>query len=308
MRKSVALVLALAAAAVLTACGPDTAAPGTGTTYTYKDQTITVKAAPQRIVPLTTPLLNLSFAVGGHPVARPTTKNPIPDEARSLPELGQTQHIDMEKLASLTPDLVLGETTQNQRLKSLLESSQIPYLFVTYGGIDDNVPLMKFLGEIYGTQDQAAAAIADYEAKMKAVTEKSAQYPPVRIAILRATGKDVTAETSSSICAAMAEALHMTNVVTAHKELNVSGKTVPYSLEQLAADDPDIIFIVTMGNRDAISDKLNEEMRNNPAWSQVKAVRENRVHFLPQDLFLLNPGIRTPEAMEELLELAHPES
>lgn len=96
MRKSVAFVLALAAAAVLTACGPDTAAPGTGTTYTYKDQTITVKAAPQRIVPLTTPLLNLSFAVGGHPVARPTTKNPIPDEARSLPELGQTQHIDME--------------------------------------------------------------------------------------------------------------------------------------------------------------------------------------------------------------------
>jgi len=60
---------------------------------------------------------------------------------------------------------------------------------------------------------------------------------------------------------------------------------VPYSLEQLSADDPDIIFVVTMGRAEEINKKLDEEMRANPAWMHLKAVQTNQVHFLPYDLF-----------------------
>ncbi len=304
MKKIIACLMAVVSCVVLTACGGG-AASQQGKTFTYKDQTVTVKAQPQRVVTLTTPLLNMAYAVGGNSLAKATTKSPIPDAAKDLPELGQTSHIDMEKLVSLTPDLVIGEKSQNQKLESLLKSNNLPYVLINYDGIKDNVPLMKFLGEIYGTQDKAQAAIDTYEKGVKAAEDEAAKYTPARIAILRATGKDVTAETPESITASMAEALKMNNVITAHKELKLSDKTVPYSLEQLAADDPDIIFIVTMGKAEEINKKLDQEMRENPAWNHLKAVQNNKVYFLPYELFLMNPGVKTPEAMQQLVDLAY---
>lgn len=304
MKKLFALLFSLLFAAFAFAgCGGG--AKETGKTFTYKDQTVTVKAMPQRVATLSTPLLNMAYAVGGNSIARATTKSPIPDAAKDLPELGQVSRIDMEKLVSLSPDLVIGEKLQNKKLESLLQSNNIPYILMNYEGINDNVPLMKFFGEVYGKEKEAAAAIETYEKGIAAVKADAAKHTPARIAILRATGKDVTAETPASVCASMAAELKMDNVITAHKEMNLADKTVPYSLEQLTADNPDIIFIVTMGRASEINKKLDEEMRSNPAWAGLKAVQENRVHFLPYDLFLLNPGIRTPEAMKQLAELAY---
>ena len=60
-----------------------------------------------------------------------------------------------------------------------------------------------------------------------------------------------------------------------------------------------------MGKSKDISKKMDEQMRNNPAWSSLDAVKNDRVYFLPSDLFLLNPGIKTPEAMNKLLDLAY---
>ena len=305
-------LLAAAAAAVLclsfTACGSiKPAASTSGVSYTYKDQAITMKAAPQRIVELSAPLLNMAYAVGGTSIARPETSSPIPEEAKSLPTLGHVQNINMETLVGMKPDLVLGEKNQNSKLESLLKSNQIPYVLIQYDGINDNVPLLKFMGQLYKQQAKADNVIKTYEDGVKAVEDKAASKTPAKVAVLRATGKDVTAETPKSICASMVEMLKMDNVITSHKDIKLDSKTVPYSLEQLSADDPDTIFIVTMGKQDEINKKLDESMRSNPSWAHLKAVQTNHVYFLEPDLFLMNPGIRTPEAMEKLYKLAYGE-
>ncbi|WP_417036432.1 hypothetical protein [Dialister invisus] len=50
---------------------------------------------------------------------------------------------------------------------------------------------------------------------------------------------------------------------------------------------------------------MDEQMRDNPAWANIQAVKNNRVSFLPSDLFLMNPGVNTPKAMNQLLDLAY---
>lgn len=308
MKKFLAAAAAAALCLALTACGSTKSDGGNGNvTYTYKDQTITMKAAPKRVVELSAPLINMAYAVGGTSVARPETSSPIPEEAKSLPTLGHVQNINMETLVGMKPDLVLGEKNQNSKLESLLKSNKIPYLLIQYDGINDNVPLLKFMGQIYDQQAKADNVVKTYEEGIKAVEDKAAAKTPAKVAVLRATGKDVTAETPKSICASMVEMLKMDNVITSHKDIKLDSKTVPYSLEQLSADDPDTIFIVTMGRQDEINKKLDESMRNNPSWAHLKAVQNNHVYFLEPDLFLMNPGIRTPEAMEKLYKLAYGE-
>lgn len=308
MKKFLAAAAAAALCLALTACGSTKSDGGNGNvTYTYKDQTITMKAAPKRVVELSAPLINMAYAVGGTSVARPETSSPIPEEAKSLPTLGHVQNINMETLVGMKPDLVLGEKNQNSKLESLLKSNKIPYILIQYDGINDNVPLLRFMGQIYDQQAKADNVVKTYEEGVKAVEDKAAAKTPAKVAVLRATGKDVTAETPKSICASMVEMLKMDNVITSHKDIKLDSKTVPYSLEQLSADDPDTIFIVTMGRQDEINKKLDESMRNNPSWAHLKAVQNNHVYFLEPDLFLMNPGIRTPEAMEKLYKLAYGE-
>lgn len=308
MKKFLACVAAAALCLSLSACGGSGAGSQSGLSYTYKDQTISVKAAPQRVVTLSAPLLNMAYAVGGTSQARPETTSPIPEEAKSLPTIGHVQNINMEALVGMKPDLVLGEKNQNSKLESLLQSNKIPYVLIQYDGINDNVPLLKFMGQVYNKQEQADKVIKTYEDGIKAVIDKaSAEKTPAKVAVLRATGKDVTAETPKSICASMVDMLKMNNVITSHKDMKLDSKTVPYSLEQLSADDPDTIFIVTMGKQSEINKKLDESMRNNPSWAHLKAVQNNRVFFLESNLFLMNPGVKTPEALQKLYDLAYGE-
>ncbi len=303
----IALALLLATATLLGACGhTDTTAPASPTvTYTYKDQTLALAAAPQRIIPLSGSLLSMLYAVDGTAVARPTTTGEIPPAAETLPQIGHVSTINAETLISLQPDLVIGLQSQNQKLASILEANHLPYTLIDYEGIDDNVPLLRFLGDVTGHSARADEVIQHYEEQIRAIEARARTLSPVRIAVLRATGKSVTAETPLAITASMTERLGMRNVVTAHLDSHAQAKTVPYSLETLANDNPDIIFVVTMGKADQIEARMAQEMTSNPAWHALKAVQDGRVFYLPSDLYLLNPGIHTPEAMQGLLERAY---
>lgn len=306
--KSIYLIALLLAAmlALLVGCGKEQAGSTAQTkVLTYENQQYTVPAQPKRIAVLSNSLLQMLYAVGGTSVGRPDTPDKLPPAMQSLPTFGHTGTINMETLLSLKPDLVLGLQEQHGKLADQLKSNNLPYLLISYDGIDDNVPLLTFLGQLTGHEKEAQSVISQYENNIKQVKDTLTSVTPARVAVLRATGKAVTAETDRAITASMVRELGMTNVVSAHLKDDNKSKTVPYSLETLATDDPSVIFIVTMGNKDEIAKTMAKEMTDNPAWSQLQAVKNGKVFYLPSNLFLLNPGLRTPEAMAELIKDAY---
>lgn len=288
---------------VVTGCNKTTSTSSEATKdITFKSVTYTVPNNPKRISVLSNSLLSMLYAVDGTAISRVTTNDPLPEPLEALPSLGHTTNINMEELIALQPDLVLGLENQHKKYKSQLQSSKIPSILITYDGINDNVPLLSFLGVVTNHEDKAKDVVATYERKIQTVKNAIAAQSPARVAVLRATGKGVTAETENAITASMIKELGMTNVVTTHLTSSTTDKTVPYSLENLAADDPDIIFVVTMGKEEEITKSMKQAMTDNPAWSHLKAVTNDRVVYLPSKLFLLNPGLQTPEAMARLVK------
>ncbi|WP_298705639.1 ABC transporter substrate-binding protein [uncultured Veillonella sp.] len=290
---------------VLAGCGKtNTTADESTRTITYKGQEYTVPANPKRIATLSNSVLYLLHAVDGKSIDRVDSTEPVPEEFQSLPSIGSTSNINMETLLGLQPDLVLGLSNQHGKYEGQLKSNQLPYVLITYDGIKDNVPLLLFLGDITHNEAKANAVVADYNRKIEAVKAVAHQEEPAKVAVLRATAKAVTAETELAITASMVKELGMDNVVL-QGDYDKSAKTIPYSLEQLAVDDPDIIFISTMGKKEDITKTMEKEMTTNPAWQNLKAVRNNKVFYLPSNRFLLNPGLYTPDAMAELVKLAY---
>ena len=60
-----------------------------------------------------------------------------------------------------------------------------------------------------------------------------------------------------------------------------------------------------MGKEEDITKAMEKDMTSNPAWNHLKAVQNNKVIYLPSKLFLLNPGLQTPEAMARLVQDAY---
>ena len=287
-------------------CGKTTSSSSATTKeLTFNGQTYTVPKDPQKIAVLSNSVLSMLYAVDGKAISRVNTTDSLPPEIEALPALGQTANINMEQLLSLNPDLVLGLENQHKKYEAQLQSSKIPTVLINYDGIKDNVPLLTLLGELTNHQDKAKTVIATYENNIAKVKDAVKGQQPARVAVLRATGKGVTAETDAAITASMVKDLGMTNVVSTHLDKTTTDKTVPYSLETLAADDPDIIFVVTMGKEEEITKAMKKAMTDNPAWANLKAVQNNRVVYLPSKLFLLNPGLQTPEAMARLVKEAY---
>ena len=300
---SIALVMIVLA---LAGCGKSTSSSSATTKeLTFNGQTYTVPKDPQKIAVLSNSVLSMLYAVDGKAISRVSTTDKLPPEIEALPALGQTANINMEQLLGLNPDVVLGLENQHKKYEAQLQSSKIPTVLIDYDGIKDNVPLLAFLGELTNHQDKAKTVIATYENNIAKVKDAVKSQQPARVAVLRATGKGVTAETDTAITASMVKDLGMTNVLTSHLDKTTTDKTVPYSLETLAADNPDIIFVVTMGKEEEITKSMKKAMTDNPAWANLKAVQNNRVIYLPSKLFLLNPGLQTPEAMARLVKEAY---
>ena len=300
---SIALVMIVLA---LAGCGKTTSSSSATTKeLTFNGQTYTVPKDPQKIAVLSNSILSMLYAVDGKAISRVSTTDKLPPEIEALPSLGQTANINMEQLLGLNPDVVLGLENQHKKYESQLQSSKIPTVLINYDGIKDNVPLIKFLGALTNHEDKATTLANTYESNVNKVKDAVKAQQPARVAVLRATGKGVTAETDAAITASMVKDLGMTNVVSAHLDKTTTDKTVPYSLETLAADNPDIIFVVTMGKEEEITKAMKKAMTDNPAWANLKAVQNNRVVYLPSKLFLLNPGLQTPEAMARLVKEAY---
>ena len=81
----------------------------------------------------------------------------------------------------------------------------------------------------------------------------------------------------------------------------------PYSMETLVAQNPDIIFVTSMGKIDEIKKSMQTNIDSNPAWQSIPAIQKGQLYYLPQNLFLLSPGIHYPEAVEAMAKLIYPE-
>ncbi len=79
-------------------------------------------------------------------------------------------------------------------------------------------------------------------------------------------------------------------------------------MESLVQADPDVIFFTSMGSSDKIEKRIKDDVESNPAWASLTAVKEGRVYVLPENYFLLNPGLDYPQAVAYMANLVYPEA
>ena len=267
---------------------------------------ITLEKKPARLVVTSASFLEPLHAVGGEIVGRPDSKNQMPTWAKNLPSIGAVYQIDVERLLSCAPDLVIVNKGMNEKLLPVLDENKIPALVVELKTYDDVKRGLKIFSTISGDTQAGQKLIADMDAEIKSVVDKVPK-KNLRVAILHSTAQGLSVQLEGSIAGSIVKMFGWENVASGMTPLEKNPDAAPYSMETLAEQNPEIIFVTSMGDLDEIKANMAKAIETNEAWQAIGAVKNNRLYYLPQNLFLLSPGLRYPEAVRQMAELIYPE-
>lgn len=302
------MVLAL----LLTGCGGEqqkAADPSTFVTVTDDlGRQVELKAKPARIVVTSASFLEPLEAVGGADlvVGRPDSKTKMPAYAKDITSVGKVYQIDTEKVLSCQPDLVIINKGMNEKLVEALEGSGIKTLVLDMKSYEDVKREVNTLAAVTGNKDKGEALIKDMDEKIAAV-KNSIPADKRRVSIIHSTSQGLSVQLDGSIAGSVAKMLGWENVASGSKPLEKNPDAAPYSMETLVEQNPEIIFVTSMGKLSAIKASMEETMQG-PAWQSIPAVRDKKVYYLPQELFLLSPGIHYPEAVAEMAKCVYPQA
>ena len=300
MKKIFALITVIAVIFFITGCGADKVESVPDKLFAIIDddigRKIYLEKKPERIAVTSASFLEPLHEVGGNVVGRPDSKNNMPDWAKNISSVGHVYQIDVEKLLACTPDLVILNKGMNEKLLNVLDENQIPALVLDMKTYDDVKREVKIFSQLTGNVERGEEIINGMDTEIKNILDNTPK-KNLRVAILHSTAQGLTVQLDGSIAGNIVKMFGWENVAAGMTPLENNPDAAPYSMETLAAQNPDVIFVTSMGNVDEIKSNIEKSFAENSAWQVIDAVKNNRVYYLPQDLFLLSPGLRYPEAV-----------
>ena len=285
-------------------------APGEFTFTDDNEAQITLHTKDPRVVSLVSSYTEIWLDGGGKLVG--VTNDAITERDFGLTEqtcqpVGTTHEPNLELIISLQPNLVLLNPAQESHVSAqpILQQSGIACAYFEVEELEDYLRVLKIVTDLYETPQRyeekglAAQKLVE-QIKEQAQTAKTS--PNVLVLRAYGTGVKVKAGEKELICR-MLDDLGAQNIADKTPSL-----LEELSLEVIVQEDPDAIFIVTMGSdAQAIQAVIQSALYDQPAWQGLTAVKENRVYQMPKDLFHYKPNSRWGESYEYLARLLYPD-
>ena len=217
--------------------------------------------------------------------------------------IGGAHSPSVESLLSADPDFVIASasTASNVEMKETLENAGITVAYFDVDCFEDYLSMLDICTDITGRKDLYEQNGTELQAQIDAIKEEclQAKLPENerKILLLRASSGFVKAKGSEgTILGEMLADLGCINIADSDEALLEN-----LSVESVIREEPYRIFVVTMGDdTETAIDNLIRMMEDNPAWSSLEAVSENRLHIMDRKLFNIKPNAKWAEAYEQL--------
>lgn len=237
------------------------------------------------------------------------TQDALEQRDLGLPEdiavVGTVKEPNAEEIIALEPDLVLlaSDITTQADIRDVLENAGLACAFFQVDTFADYAFMMEQLCAITGRDDLYEENVTQVGQQIEEAQAKAAlSSTRPNVLLIRAFSTGIKAKTDDELAGAILKDLGAHNIADDHPSM-----LEDLSLEEVIAADPDYIFVTTMGDEQKALDYLNGLIQQNPAWSELSAVKEDRYIVLPKDLFHYKPNNRWGESYQYLGEILYPE-
>ncbi|WP_144049448.1 cobalamin-binding protein [Vreelandella massiliensis] len=129
-----------------------------------RDREVCLAAPAKRIAALSPGATELVYAAGaGEQVVAVVSYSDFPPEAKEVPSVGSHTRLDLEALATLRPDLVIGWTTGNPAEQmETIEALGVPVFYIEPRDFEGVASAIERLAQLADTQQEGIRAAEDF--------------------------------------------------------------------------------------------------------------------------------------------------
>ncbi|MCJ7840545.1 ABC transporter substrate-binding protein [Lederbergia sp. NSJ-179] len=273
---------------------------------TIKDATgkdVEIKQEPKRIVSLIPSNTEIVFALekGSDMVGASTEYDDYPEEVAHLEKVAAGFELNVEKVLSLKPDLVLAHSsslpTWESGLKQIEDSGVTVLVIEDAQSFDSVYQTIETIGKALGKTDKASEVVADMQAKLADIKKKA---------------KEISEDQQKTVFVELQPAPkiytigkgtfmdEMLDTIQAKNVVEEEGYPI-LNEEAIIKSNPDIIIV----NYSHVEDAVDQVLQRT-AWKDITAIKENQVYHVNEDL-ISRSGPRIIEGVEELAKAIYPE-
>lgn len=208
---------------------------------TFTDQLsrqVTVEYPPRRIISLVPSQTELLHALGLEAEVVGITKFCVHPEAwfQDKVRVGGTKNVNLERVAELKPDLIIGNKEENTREQVEALASQYPAWLSDIHHLADALDMIRQLGQLVGRQAEGEALAAEIHRRFEGLEAWLSGQPPIRTAYF-IWGRPYIVAAADTFIDAILQRAGLANVF-AHRS-----RYPEVSLEELAAAHPQAILL-----------------------------------------------------------------
>jgi len=214
-----------------------------------------------------------------------------------------------EQIAAAHSDLVILKSFMAEKLGEPLEQLSIPVVYLNLETPEVFYQDVIVLGQVFGKPDRAEEIINFYQERVSRVEDLvSGIEPDQKPEVLILEYSDSGGEIAFSVPPVSWLQTSMVEISAGSpvwKSLEVSGGWTIVNLEQIAAWDPDQIFIIDYsGNASAVK----ADLLDNPIWGNLRAVENDQLFAFAFDFYSWDqPDTRWILGLQWLATKIHPD-
>ena len=219
------------------------------------------------------------------------------------------KNIGPEQIAAVKPDLILMKSSMADKLGEPLEQLSLPVIYLDLETPEVFYEDIIVLGQVFGQPERADEIVNYYQDRVFLVENlvsgiEENQKPTVLILEYSDKGGEVAFKVPP-VSWLQTQLVELAGGDPVWKELEISGGWTIVNLEQVAAWNPDKIFIIDYSGK---ASEVKSDLLNNPVWSNFRAVENDQLFAFGYDFYSWDqPDTRWILGLQWLATKIHPD-
>lgn len=261
--------------------------------------TTTITEEPQRIVSTAPSHTEIIFSLGlDKKLVGVTDYCKYPEKARTIESIGKMSPLNLEKIASLKPDLIIAyggfQLKEIPRLKEL----DFKVVVLEPKSIEEMLDCTQIIADACGISEKGKQVVSDFNHRIDRIKSDISSIP------VNQQPKILAASSYETIYSPGAGTL-FNELITLAGGQNITSQLQGWSKigpEFIAQAEPDIIIIPTGAMNATEISKIKNDIMNHPGWSNIPAIKNHQLFRVDEDLFY-RAGPRLLDGLELLYEI-----
>jgi iron complex transport system substrate-binding protein len=275
------------------------------TAYTVEHAmgTTEIKGTPERVVILTNEGTEALLALGVKPVGavKSWLGNPwydhIKDQMEGVKEVGTESEPNLEAIAALKPDLIIGNKLRQEQIYEQL-SAIAPTVFAETLKGDWKENFMLYAKAV-NKEEKGQEVMDAYNKRIEELKEKLGDKLNMKVSIVRFLAGDVRIYHKDSFSGVILEQLGFARPESQNvNDFAEKGVTK----ERIPAMDGDILFYFTYEEGDGAATKVEEEWINDPLFKNLQVAKQGKVYKVSDAIWNTAGGVLAANLMLDDIE------